>query len=280
MSSYQYPISTGQADKRRLEILDSMYNPVARNFLLAQGLAKGMTILEYGCGVGCMTCWIAETVGPEGKVVALDSSEAQLEICRERAKSKNLNNIEFVCLDVREVDQLAQYQFDIAYGKWVISFLSEQDKAIACEKLISILKPSGRLVYETFTHADRGGFSYPEHPGYQKWFECSGELFELLNLDKNMGAGLMRYFQQLGLNNINSQLNQVLMKTPEQKSVLRLGAMTTKPSMLKILNTSSIEQAEQDYANYLSLLESFEQSESIGAMYRNILVSGQLSSAR
>ena len=44
-------------------------------------LKPGMTVLEFGCGTGHMACEIAKAVGPAGRVIATDNSEAQIANC-------------------------------------------------------------------------------------------------------------------------------------------------------------------------------------------------------
>ena len=42
--------------------------------------------LEVGRGTGSMTTWLAEQVGVNGQVIAVDASEEQLEIARKAAE--------------------------------------------------------------------------------------------------------------------------------------------------------------------------------------------------
>ena len=63
--------------------------------LLEAGLRRGMRVADFGCGVGLVTALLAELVGPEGHVVGLDSSAAQLAQARERIPARG-TNIRFV----------------------------------------------------------------------------------------------------------------------------------------------------------------------------------------
>jgi len=259
-----YFLATGEADRLRLERLNKLYNPLSQYFLLQNGLKAGMTVLEVGCGAGDMACWLAKTVGPEGKVVAIDSSSEQIALCKEKAKAQGYNNIQFLCMDVREVDTLSD-RFDMTYGRWVIYFTP--DPRLVFEKIISVLKLGGVLSYETASDIREGYFSSPETPIMAKSFDLSCRVLSAHFMLLDLGARLYHMFKELGLDAINTLVNQPLMKTAEEKSVIRLAALTSKAHLLKVMS-------EKEYEEYILELEAFEQSDVIAGYYRNILAAG------
>jgi SAM-dependent methyltransferase len=86
-----YVLATGQAADYRLRILHGLYGPGTRRLLLGAGLRRGMRVADVGCGVGLVTTLLAELVGPEGHVVGIDFSGAQLAQARERLASGGTN---------------------------------------------------------------------------------------------------------------------------------------------------------------------------------------------
>lgn len=78
-----YALATGEPAAYRLRIFHELYGPASRRVLLAAGLQRGMRVADVGCGVGMVTAWLAEQVGPEGQVVGIDESAAQLAQARE-----------------------------------------------------------------------------------------------------------------------------------------------------------------------------------------------------
>ena len=74
----KYALATGEAAAYRLGILHELYGPGTRRVLLEAGLRRGMRVADLGCGVGMVTALLADLVGPEGHVVGIDSSAAQL----------------------------------------------------------------------------------------------------------------------------------------------------------------------------------------------------------
>src|SRR6516162_5704412 len=73
-----YALATGQAAAYRLGLLHGLYGPGTRRVLLEAGLRPGMRVADFGCGVGMVTGLLADIVGPQGRVVGIDASAAQL----------------------------------------------------------------------------------------------------------------------------------------------------------------------------------------------------------
>ena len=73
-------------------ISEGFLNPeaVVGNF----GILPAMRIADFGCGAGHIAILVAQAVGSEGKITALDIMEDKLDSLRSQARSANLNNIE------------------------------------------------------------------------------------------------------------------------------------------------------------------------------------------
>ena len=56
----------------RMEVLARLYDPTTRRVLAATGLAAGWSCLEVGGGGGSVARWLAERVGPAGRVLCTD----------------------------------------------------------------------------------------------------------------------------------------------------------------------------------------------------------------
>ena len=60
------------------------------------GLKERMSVADFGSGAGYFTILIAQMVGKEGKVYALDIMESALDSVREKAKASGLENVEII----------------------------------------------------------------------------------------------------------------------------------------------------------------------------------------
>lgn len=90
-----YVLATGDEGAARLHLLDEIYGASSRAACAAAGLG-GWRVADVGCGVGDISCWLGERVGPHGGVIAMDVSADQLLHGRERAARRGLGNVSFV----------------------------------------------------------------------------------------------------------------------------------------------------------------------------------------
>jgi precorrin-6B methylase 2 len=60
----------------------------------------GMSVLDAGCGPGRLTLPLAEAVGPQGSVMALDLQEGMLSRVREKVQNPGLQNVEFLQAEI------------------------------------------------------------------------------------------------------------------------------------------------------------------------------------
>jgi ubiquinone/menaquinone biosynthesis C-methylase UbiE len=141
----EYTLATGKAAVRRLKILHRVYAPAGRRVLLQAGVAPGMEVADFGCGVGEVTRMLAEMVGPSGRVVGIDLSAAQLEQAREICKTDGVMNATFVEASAYSTG-LPRNSFDVAYCRFLLLHLT--DPATALQEMRAVLKPGGLLVIE------------------------------------------------------------------------------------------------------------------------------------
>lgn len=68
----------------------------------ALGLCPGDTVVEIGCGTGLNFGFLEKPVGPRGKIIGLDLTDAMLERARKRVKKKCWDNVELIRTDAAE----------------------------------------------------------------------------------------------------------------------------------------------------------------------------------
>jgi ubiquinone/menaquinone biosynthesis C-methylase UbiE len=110
-------------------------------------LPSGASVLDVGCGTGASAIPAAESVGPNGKVIAVDLAERLLEIARHKAASRNLENIEFRLGDMEDLGYPDQY-FDAVICVFAIFFVADVAKQI--KELWRMVRPNGQLAITTW----------------------------------------------------------------------------------------------------------------------------------
>jgi ubiquinone/menaquinone biosynthesis C-methylase UbiE len=60
------------------------------------GLRPGMRVLDIGCGTGRLTVPLAQCVGPDGEVIAVDIQPEMLRMAESKTREAELDNVRFV----------------------------------------------------------------------------------------------------------------------------------------------------------------------------------------
>ena len=106
-------------------------------------LAAGETVLDLGSGAGVDAFLAAREVGPKGRVIGVDMTEAMLEKARANVSKAGVANVEFrhgrleaLPVESRSVDAVT--------SNCVINLVPDKSKVFA--EVARVLKPGGRLV--------------------------------------------------------------------------------------------------------------------------------------
>lgn len=106
-------------------------------------LKPGEKALDLGCGRGTETLQAAAAVGNQGFVWGLDLTPRMLEIARERARSENMDQIEFIQGTMEEIP-LPDASLDAVLSNCAINHAP--DKLRVYREIFRVLKPGGRFV--------------------------------------------------------------------------------------------------------------------------------------
>ena len=104
----------------------------------------GMKVLDLACGTGEPGISLAQRVGPEGHVTALDLSSDLLELASQRAKVKGLANFSTQQADAHKLP-FPDHSFDLAACRFGVMFFADVERALT--ELRHVLKPSARACF-------------------------------------------------------------------------------------------------------------------------------------
>ncbi len=207
-----YVLETGDAGAARLHLLDEVYGASSRAACAAAGLGAGWRVADVGCGVGDMSCWLGERVGPRGGVSGLDVSPDQLLHCRERAARGGLGHVSFVEGSAYEPG-LPSGEFDLVFSRFLLCHLQRPADALA--QMAALLRPGGTLVAQDMVMTSM--FSDPPSRAYRRFAELSVELGAALGVDYDVGRRLFGMFRDLGLTELSVSVHQPAFVTGERK---------------------------------------------------------------
>jgi ubiquinone/menaquinone biosynthesis C-methylase UbiE len=125
--------------------------------ILRPVVAAGDTVVDLGCGPGFFTLPLAELVGPDGRVIAVDVQEGMLALMRKRAEAAGLSP-RIQSLLVAPDGPVAAGPADIALAFWVLH--ETPDQRMFLQSAHDLLKPGGRLLLvEPIGHVSKRAFA-------------------------------------------------------------------------------------------------------------------------
>ena len=110
------------------------------------GIREGMIVSDFGCGTGYFAILIAQKIGKDGRVYALDILDSALDSVRARAREENLNNIETIRtnLEVSGSSSLADSSQDLVLLTNILFQSNKKEQII--KEAARVLKDNGRLI--------------------------------------------------------------------------------------------------------------------------------------
>jgi ubiquinone/menaquinone biosynthesis C-methylase UbiE len=98
--------------------------------------------LDLGSGAGFDVLLAARKVGPSGRAIGVDMTDAMLEKARSNAEKSGLSNVEFRKGDI-ELLPVEDDSVDVVISNCVLNLVPDKDRAF--REIHRVLKPGGRL---------------------------------------------------------------------------------------------------------------------------------------
>lgn len=115
------------------------------------GIKPGMTICDMGCGNGFYSLKLAEMVGEEGKILAVDIQQEMLRLLQARAEEQGSDNVVTIRGEVDD-PKLPEGEVDLILCVDVYHEFSHPEEMLAAMR--KALKPEGRIALLEFRMED------------------------------------------------------------------------------------------------------------------------------
>jgi len=130
--------------------------PAQRLLLQMAALQRGERVLDVACGTGLLSFPAAGAVGPRGKVVGTDISQAMVEVCTEEARERGASWTYFERMDAQSLD-LPDGVFDATLCGFGLMYYPDPDRAL--REMRRVLRPGGRIAVAVWGARDRCGWA-------------------------------------------------------------------------------------------------------------------------
>ena len=156
-----YILGTHGEELERLRFQHQLWLPICQAAWDQAGLAAGQRVLDLGAGPGFAALDLAQRVGPEGRVLALERSGDYVAWGQGLAEAAGLQQLELRQHDLlrdpwpRGPRDQPEAGFDRAWCRWLVMFLPELEPWL--DGLEQAIRPGGQLLLHEYMHWDTFG---------------------------------------------------------------------------------------------------------------------------
>jgi SAM-dependent methyltransferase len=151
-------------------------------------------VIDLGCGPAGVLALLAERVGPNGRVVGLDSDPNHVALARAFASGQGLAQVEIVQADANQTG-LAAGSFDLVHARTLL--INLPDPAAVVAEMVRLVKPGGHVLVQEPDLAGR--ICDPPHPAYDRLAELFQTVFQRNGADLFTGRRLPTLLLEAGL---------------------------------------------------------------------------------
>ena len=229
------------AEQQRLLAMERIFDPMTTAHLTQLGVGAGWHCLEVGAGAGSIARWLADQVGPTGRVVAADIDTRFLE------PGPNLEVMEH---DIA-ADLLPRSSFDLVHARLVLAYAEKPEPVLA--HLLDAVRPGGCILIEEAEHG-----TTPTRPGYVDPIEYA-DLFRRISVayralmiaggaDPDLGAALPQLLLAGGMCDVGATAHIPFMFGGSEPHIARLSIERLRETLV---GRGLLTQADVD--DYLAL---------------------------
>jgi ubiquinone/menaquinone biosynthesis C-methylase UbiE len=227
-------------ERRRLSLQAQALNPLTKEFFQRAGIAEGMRIVDFGCGVGEVSLIAARIAGPTGSVTGIDMDPEALEIARQRAIDAEIGNARFVQSGFFDFAEGAPY--DAVVGRLILIHMP--DAAAAVQHAAALVRPGGIVAFQDYDLSPVVPI-FPEKPLLKSIMQLITDLFTRALPSANMGMRLYSLLAGAGLETLQCRAEAPIFG-PEDAACFEWFAETIRSVLPKLEALGLTTAAELD----------------------------------
>jgi SAM-dependent methyltransferase len=212
-----YVLGTHDEEIARLGLQHRVWRPLAVETWRRAGFGAGQHLLDVGCGPGYASLDLADLVGAEGRVTAIDQSRRFLDYLESAARARGVDNV--IMPAERDLDDpqavhipelndpfasrrevncsgpILDVTFDGAWARWVFAFVRDPRSLLV--HLRDRLRPGGTIAtHEYFDYATWG--TAPQSAELTEFVEAVIDRWRKTGGEPNVARSLPRWLEELG----------------------------------------------------------------------------------
>jgi ubiquinone/menaquinone biosynthesis C-methylase UbiE len=235
--------NAAKGERDRLRLVEDAWDPGSIAYFKRIGVSEGWHVLMVAGGGGSLVEWMAQRVGPTGRVVAIDLDPRFLEPLAEQ-----YDNVEVMQRNV-VTEKLPAGQYDIVHTRLLVAWLPERVDVI--DKMAAALKPGGTLMIEDMDSGSWGP-AYPTEAA-DKVRAAAMRFLDATGYDPSTGRRLAGWFKKAGLEDVDAH-GSVLTFRGSSPTVVPFYLYTFRESTqlmldMQLVSEEDIAQVEARYAD-------------------------------
>jgi SAM-dependent methyltransferase len=249
LGSAVYVLGSSPAERDRLRRQSGELRSHSAALLDRAGIQPGWSAIDLGCGPSGVIDLLAERVGPDGRVTALDFNPANVALAREFAAERGLVNAEIAEGDARQTG-LPSASFDVVHARTLLINVPDPDAVVA--EMARLVRPGGWVV---IMEPDVGAsLCYPPHPAWDRLWEIFVDASHSDGADPFMGRRLPDLMERAGLTGIGVEAKADIYPAGHSRRSLRPDLVRSlRPKILErgIATQQELDEVDQAVREHL-----------------------------
>ncbi len=186
-----YVLGTHEEERVRLGLQHRVWRAAALDLWERARFGPGDTLLDVGAGPGYATRDLAELVGPQGTVIAVEISARFLEHLRNQA----IPNVVVLQGDAQEL-RLEDESIDGAYARWLFTFVASPERVVA--RVARALRPGAVFAIQDYVSYGAARLGPPSE-ALKRVMDATAASWKQSGGDPDIGCRLPTILQEAGL---------------------------------------------------------------------------------